>query len=64
MPNNSADLRIPASPARLRRMTRAELEQRKAVLDAVLAVLDYYDYDAVCAELGEISYLLGGEPHG
>jgi hypothetical protein len=44
-------------------MTRPELLQRKAVLDHVLEILDHYDYDLVCAELGVISYLLG-DPNG
>jgi hypothetical protein len=46
----------------LRRMTRLELAMRKQQLDDALAVLSSYSYDEVCAELGEISYLLGEGP--
>jgi hypothetical protein len=49
----------PVSEPVIRRMTRLELDQRKAELEQVLEVLSRYTMDEVCAELGEISYLLG-----
>lgn len=42
----------------VRRMTRPELIRRKADLEQILAVLTEHTIDGVCAELGEISYLL------
>jgi hypothetical protein len=42
-----------------RAMTRPELLRRKAELARILDVLTEYTLDGVCAELGEISYLLG-----
>ena len=40
-------------------MTRPELLCRKAELERILNVLTEHTLDGVCAELGEISYLLG-----
>lgn len=43
----------------VRRMGRPELIRRRVELTQVLGVLSRYTMDEVCAELGEISYLLG-----
>ena len=45
-------------------MTRPELLRRKAELERILDVLTEHTLDGVCAELGEISYLLGGRMTG
>lgn len=42
----------------VRRVTRPELIRRKADLEQILDVLTAHTMDGVCAELGEISYLL------
>jgi len=47
-----------------RTMTGPELRRRKAELERILDVLTEYTLDSVCAELGEISYLLGESPSG
>lgn len=39
-------------------MTQPELVRRRAELEGILAVLAAHTLDEVCAELGEISYLL------
>ena len=54
----------PDSAMAARVMTQAELLRRKAELEQVLAVLTEHTLDEVCAELGEISYLLGERETG
>jgi hypothetical protein len=42
-------------------MTFGELMQKKEHLENILRLLEEYDYDSVCQELGEIQFLIGKE---
>lgn len=45
----------------VRHLQRKELLERKAALEQALDILLKYTVESVCAELGEISYLLEGQ---